>query len=148
MEKKQPKKANGKNENPENPDKKVNPNLTPWPKGVSGNPNGRPKKFTSTLKDYGYKASEINDAIQNLLAMNEIQLEYVLSNPDITILEKTIITALKRSLKYGSLHNLETLLTMVYGLPKQELSHEIKIQPPIFPDLGGPDHKDQDQLES
>ena len=124
-----------------------NANLVQWPKGVSGNPGGRPKKFTSTLKEYGYTMSEINDSIQNLLAMNETQLVYVLSQPDITILEKTVITALQRSLKYGSLHNLEMLLTRVYGLPKQEISHEIEIQPPLFPDLGAQTNNDKPEID-
>jgi len=80
--------------------------------------------------------------------MNEIQLEYVLSNPDITVLEKTVITALQRSLKYGSLHNLEMLLSRVYGQPKQEIAHEIEIQPPLFPDVSPKDQKKaQDKLD-
>ena len=150
---KKTKKPSGLNNNPaEDQDKTAreisNANLLSWPKGVSGNPNGRPKKFTSTLKEYGYTVSEINDSIQNLLAMNETQLEYVLTQPDITILEKTVITALQRSLKYGSLHNLEMLLTRVYGLPKQEVSLEIEIQPPLFPDLGHQDKTDPDEIEA
>ncbi len=38
-------------------------------KGQSGNPNGRPRKYVSTLIDQGYKRSEINDIIQNMMAM-------------------------------------------------------------------------------
>jgi hypothetical protein len=110
-------------------------NLVPFEKGKSGNPLGRPKKFVSLLKDHGYKLSEVNDAIQTLLSMNEEELEEVFTDQNATILEKTIASALKRSLKNGSLYSLETLLSRVYGSPKQEVKQEIQIQPPLFPDL-------------
>jgi hypothetical protein len=112
-----------------------NQNLKPFKKGQSGNPNGRPKKFVSLLKDQGYKLSEVNDAIQTLLSMNEEELSEVFEDQNATILEKTIASALRRSFKNGSLYSLETLLSRVYGSPKQEVKTEIQIQPPLFPDL-------------
>ena len=33
-------------------------------KGETANPNGRPKKFTTLMKEQGYKLSEVNDSIQ------------------------------------------------------------------------------------
>jgi len=112
-----------------------NQNLKPWPKGTSGNPNGRPKKLTSRLTSDGYTKGEIDDTINNVLAMNEAQLLLLLSDPDLTTLERIIVKAVQRSIKYGSLHNLDTLLTRVYGLPKQETTLEVLIQPPLFPDV-------------
>ena len=110
-------------------------NLKPFEKGTSGNPLGRPKKFTSLLINQGYKLSEVNDAIQNLLSMNEFELDQVFQDINATILEKTIASALRRSFKNGSLYSLETLLSRVYGQPKQEVKTEIQIQPPLFPDM-------------
>lgn len=111
-------------------------NLKPFKKGdVRINRKGRPKKYVSLLKSEGYKVSEINDTIQILLQMNEEELEEVLDNDNANILEKTISKALLRSLKSGSLFNLETLFTRVYGSPKQEIKHEVEIQPPLYPDL-------------
>ena len=36
-------------------------NLKPFKKGEVANPNGRPKKYVTLLKESGYKLSEIND---------------------------------------------------------------------------------------
>jgi hypothetical protein len=101
-----------------------------WEKGVSGNPNGRPRKYVSLLKDAGYKLSEINDTIQNMMAMDIQELKSVYENPQATILEKTIASAMRKSLEKGSLYSLETLLTRVYGKPKEtaEVTNDGKIE--------------------
>lgn len=93
-----------------------------WEKGQSGNPNGRPRKYVSILKDAGYKLSEINDTIQNMMAMNLDELKSVWDNKNATILEKTVAAAMRKSLEKGSLYSLDTLLTRVYGKPKETAS--------------------------
>jgi hypothetical protein len=93
--------------------------LTRPAKGETMNPNGRPRKYVSVLKDAGYKLSEINDTIQNMMAMTIDELNFVYTNPSTTILEKTIAGAMLKSLKNGSLYSLDTLLTRVYGKPKE-----------------------------
>lgn len=93
-------------------------------KGQVLNPNGRPKKFTTLLRDSGYKLSEINDTIQVMLQMTILELADVYKNDNSTILEKTIANAMKRSLEKGSLYSIDTLLTRVYGKPKETQSVE------------------------
>jgi len=88
-------------------------------KGVVNNPNGRPKKFTTLLRDSGYRIAEINDTIQVMLQMTIEELADVYKNPQATILEKTIANAMKKSLEKGSLYSIDTLLTRVYGKPKE-----------------------------
>jgi hypothetical protein len=104
--------------------------LTRPDKGETMNPNGRPRKYVSLLKDAGYKLSEINDTIQNMMAMDIQELKGVYENPQATILEKTIASAMRKSLEKGSLYSLETLLTRVYGKPKEtaEVTNDGKIE--------------------
>ena len=96
-------------------------NLKPFKKGISGNPNGRPKKYVTTLRECGYKLSEINDTIQSMLQMNMDELKEVWEDRNATILEKTIANAMLTSLKRGSLYSIDTLLTRVFGKPKESI---------------------------
>ena len=98
-------------------------------KGQSGNPNGRPRKYVTTLAANGYRRSEINDTIQAMMAMTIEELKGVYENPSATILEKTIAGAMRKSLEKGTLYSLETLLSRVYGQPKQEVAASITPQP-------------------
>ena len=100
-------------------------------KGESGNPNGRPRKFVTLLKEIGYKRSEINDTIQAMMAMDMNELKDVWDNPNATILEKTIASAMKKSIEKGSLYSMEALLSRVFGMPKQEIEQTL-IEKPIF----------------
>lgn len=93
-------------------------------KGEVANPNGRPRKYVSLLKEQGYKVSEINDTIQAMMAMDLSELIKVNDNPKATIMEKTVAAAMMKSLKNGSLYSLETLLTRVYGKPKETTAVE------------------------
>jgi hypothetical protein len=97
-----------------------------YKKGQCGNPNGRPRKYVSILKDSGYKLSEINDTIQVMMSMNVDELKAVWDEPNATILEKTIANAMRKSLEKGSLYSLETLLTRVFGRPKEQAEVDMK----------------------
>jgi hypothetical protein len=99
---------------------------TKFKKGVSGNPNGRPRKFTTSLKEDGYRQSEINDTIQVMLAMTPEELKSVVSSPEATVLEITIASAIRKSIQQGNLASIETLITRLYGRPKDVIDADIK----------------------
>lgn len=96
-------------------------------KGETSNPNGRPRKFISQLKKEGYKQSEIFDAIQVLISMQPDELMNIRNNPKSTVLEITIAAAILKSISRGDLDSLETLLTRVFGKPKERIQNDVNI---------------------
>ena len=95
--------------------------------GKSGNPNGRPRKWVNTLKDRGYKKSEVVDCIQILIEMSAEELTEVEKNTSNTMLERIVAKAILEGHRKGTLYNIETLLTRVYGQPKQEVENNVTI---------------------
>jgi Family of unknown function (DUF5681) len=91
--------------------------------GESGNPNGRPRKFVSQLKEQGYKLSEINDTLMVLLSMDMDELQNVFFNPKSTVLEKAVANAIRKSIEKGSLFNIEMIITRAMGKPKERIEN-------------------------
>lgn len=87
------------------------------------NRDGRPRKFVSTLKEQGYKLSEINDTLMALLSMDINELKEVFENPKATVLEKAVAGAIRKSIEKGSLYNIETIITRAMGKPKEQTEH-------------------------
>jgi hypothetical protein len=85
------------------------------------NRKGRPKKPVLTLKIDGYKLHEINDTIQAICSMDMEMLNSIKDNPQSTILERTIASALTKGIEKGQLESIETLLNRVYGKPKEKV---------------------------
>ena len=108
--------------------------LTRPAKGETMNPNGRPRKFVSELRAQGYRLAEVNDAIQVMLSMTIEELGEVWKNPKATVLEKTIAAAIRKSIEKGSLYSIETLLTRVYGKPRESI--DVKSEEKITITLG------------
>lgn len=96
-------------------------------KGEVANPTGRPKKWVSKLRDKGYKKSEIVDAINVLITMDEKELTEVSQSEDVTVMEKIVSLALLESIRKKTLYNVETLLTRIYGQPKQEIDQTVTV---------------------
>jgi hypothetical protein len=90
-------------------------------KGETANPNGRPRKYVSLLKEQGYSISQVNDSIQVLMSMTPKELLEVENNPNATALELTITRAILKSMNNGSLYSMDTLMNRVYGKPKEQV---------------------------
>jgi hypothetical protein len=91
------------------------------------NKNGRPRKWISEIKDQGYTLSEITDAIQVLISLEPDKLQEIRTNPQSTVLEITIASAIIRSIQKGDLDSIETLITRVFGKPKEKIEQDINI---------------------
>ena len=100
-----------------------NEHINQFKPGESGNPNGRPRKYVSLLKEQGYKLSEINDSLMALLSMDLNELKEVFENPKATVLEKAVAGAIRKSIEKGSLYNIETIITRAMGKPKEQTEH-------------------------
>ena len=94
---------------------------TAFKPGTSGNPNGRPRKWVSQLKQEGYKLSEVNDALSVLLSMSYEQLAEVWNDPNSTALEKAVCKAIQTDMKRGRLDTIEILLSRLFGRPRNEI---------------------------
>lgn len=109
-----------------------NPNIqNQGKKFVKGDPRinrkGRPRVFISKMKEQGYTLSEVQDAMQVLMSMSPEELSEIRNNPQATVLEVSIASAIMTSIKKGDLFSLETLLTRVYGKPKEKLEADINV---------------------
>ena len=103
-------------------------NLKPFKKGEDERRHmeGRPKKFTTLMKENGYSLSEVNDSIQAIMAMDEKNIKEVLKNEDATMLEKTVAKAIIKSYEKGSLYSMDTLLSRVFGKPKESVEATVE----------------------
>jgi len=104
-------------------------NLKALKKGYDPRRNlkGRPRKWISDIKEQGYALSEITDAIQVLISLDVEQLQEIRNNPKSTVLEITIAAAIIRSIQKGDLDSIETLITRVFGKPKEKIEQDINI---------------------
>lgn len=103
-------------------------NLKPFKKGEDERRHmeGRPKKFTTLMKENGYSLSEVNDSIQAIMAMDEKNIKEILKNEEATMLEKTVAKAIIKSYEKGSLYSMDTLLSRVFGKPKESVEATVE----------------------
>ena len=114
---------------PQNFEQDLRPHV--WAKGVSGNPNGRPRKIVSKMKAVGYTKSEILETIKTLLACRIEELQATAMDTECTVLERTVAKALGDAMVKGKLDIIETLITRVYGAPKETIEASVHLTGPM-----------------
>ncbi len=97
---------------------------TLFKKGNKG--GGRPVKLKTELIAQGFTQSEISQTIRLLMSMTVDELADVWKNPKASVLEKTVANAIRKGIEQGRLDAIETLITRVYGKPKENIDHTIQ----------------------
>jgi hypothetical protein len=108
-------------------------NLIPAKKGEVRNPNGRPKKVETILKDvflaeYNTKLTngQAQDIIKGLLTKSRSELIELAKNDDLPFWISMIAKKATRDYERGSIHLVELLFDRVYGKPKETIDQTIE----------------------
>jgi hypothetical protein len=108
-------------------------NLKPAQKGEVRNPNGRPKKIETILKDvflaeYNTKLTngQAQDIIKGLLTKSRSELIELAKNDDLPFWISMIAKKATRDYERGSIHLVELLFDRVYGKPKETIDQTIE----------------------
>jgi tmRNA-binding protein len=100
--------------------------LTRPDKGEVLNPNGRPKKLITQMKEIGYTKTQVEETMLSMLSLSRKELEKIDRGDEYTIMERTIAGALLKGHDKNSLFNLEMLLTRSQGKPKETIDQTIQ----------------------
>ena len=117
-----------------NPSPKLK-NLKPFQKGISGNPNGRPKKIYTILKEHGYSKDDIRSAFGELLFYTPAELESLSKRDNMPIIVLIVAKALKRALNRGDYRIIKDIMEQFIGkasldlnIPSVEQNKKIQIE--------------------
>jgi hypothetical protein len=96
-------------------------NLKPFQAGADARRNkfGRPRKWVNEMRDRGYKQSEVHDCLLVLIDMTKDELKEIVKDKGTAALEGVVAGAILKSWNTKSMYNIETILTRVYGKPKE-----------------------------
>jgi tmRNA-binding protein len=103
-------------------------NLKPFQKGGDARINlqGRPRKLITQMKDIGYTKTQVEETMLSMLSLSRKELEKIDKGDEYTIMERTIAGALLKGHDKNSLFNLEMLLTLSQGKPKETIDQTIE----------------------
>jgi len=112
-------------------DRPQNKNLIPWRKGVSGNPNGRPKTRADLKKVKLMGSDDIRRLLQKLLDMPYATLKELANDPETPAMEMMIIGVIDRGLAHGDSQRLNFLFDRTIG-KILEHKEEAKLKPVTY----------------
>lgn len=108
-------------------------NLIPAQKGEVRNPNGRPKKVDTILREvflaeYNVKLSksQTEEIIKGILSKSRSELVELAKNDELPFWISMIAKKATRDYEKGSIHLLELLFDRVYGKPQEKVEATIE----------------------
>lgn len=109
--------------------------MPPWKPGQTGNPNGRPTKIYTILKQSGYTRDDVRTAFHEISWMTIEELKEKFADPASPAIIKVITHCFKRAIEKGDYRYISEIIQQTIGAPKQTLDANITIEQPLFPDV-------------
>lgn len=93
--------------------------------GTTLNPNGRPKKIYTVLKESGYTKDDIRGAFEEIGWQTMGQLQDIFKDPKAPAILKVIAHAFKRGVEKGDFRYVSEILQHVVGKPKETIDANV-----------------------
>lgn len=98
--------------------------LTPWPKGVCGNPGGRPSLPPELKAIKSLSQIECCKLVSKYARMSKLEVEECLLNPSIPAIELAIASIFIQAIKKGDFFRLGFLLDRAIGKVPEQMPSE------------------------
>lgn len=92
-----------------------------WEKGVTGNPNGRPKRIYTVLKESGYSKEDIRDAFEEIGWQTIDDLEDIINDATKPVILKVIAKAFIKGAEKGDFRYVSEIIQHIVGKPKETI---------------------------
>lgn len=99
--------------------------LNRFQKGEVGNPNGRPKKIYTVLKQSGFTKDDVRDAFEEIGWQSIDELKEIENDPTKPAILKVIAKAFIRGAEKGDFRYVSEILQHVVGKPKETVEQTI-----------------------
>lgn len=94
-------------------------NLKPFKKGEVANPNGRPRKIYTILKESGYTKDDVRTAFNEIAWADIDGLQKIFKDPKSPAIIKVIAHAYKRAIEKGDYRYVAEIIQQSIGKPKE-----------------------------
>lgn len=99
-----------------------------WKKGQSGNPNGRPKKIYSVLKETGYSKDDIFTIFEEMLFYTIAELKAVVKDKNSPAIVVLVASAIKKGIENGEYNRIREIVYQLIGKPEQKQQVDVTTQ--------------------
>lgn len=93
-------------------------------KGETPNPNGRPKRIYTILKESGYSKEDIGDAFKEIGWQTIDDLQGIVDDPSKPVILKVIARAFIKGADKGDFRYVSEILQHVIGKPKEQTENK------------------------